>query len=219
MQVGPERCGRRSPPSRGGSFASPRNHVRVEPLVAAAVLPGEDDGVVARMGPTSGVMGKPIDVGSQPRFVTAAFDGVWVSSYFDGTVTRIDPRTDKAVAEVTTDQGPQIMAEAGGLLWVSCTDTDTVQAIDPETNEVVATVDTPIAPDGLAFDGTTLWVATELGPELAGIDPATHEIVAHVVVAEHGLINANQVMVFEEGSLWLPILDDRTVLRISPPAT
>jgi DNA-binding beta-propeller fold protein YncE len=163
-------------------------------------------------------MGTHVDVGLQPRFVTAAFDSVWVSSYFDGTITRIDPETDKAVAEITTDQGPQIMAEAGGLLWVSCTDTDTVQAIDPETNEVVATLDTPVTPDGLAFDGTTLWVATELGPELAGIDPATQEIVAYVVVAEHGLINANQVMAFEEGSLWLPILDDGTVLRVRRPA-
>jgi hypothetical protein len=26
-------------------------------------------------------------------------------------------------------------------------------------------------------------------------------------------------MAFEDGSLWLPILDDGTVLRVAPPAT
>ena len=111
------------------------------------------------------------------------------------------------------------MAEAGGLLWVSCTDTDTVNAIDPATGEVVATVETAVTPDGLAFDGTTLWVATEIGPELAGIDPSTQQAVATATIADHGLINANQVMVFEDGSLWLPILDDGAVLRVTPPAT
>lgn len=104
------------------------------------------------------------------------------------------------------------------MLWVSTTDVDAVQAVDPATNEVVATVETPVAPDGFAFDGTTLWVATELGPELAGIDPGTHEIVSRAVVADHGLINANQVMAYEAGSLWLPIIDDGEVLRVEPPA-
>ena len=151
--------------------------------------------------------------------MTFAFDDIWVSSYFDGTITRIDPVNGKVVAEITTEQGPQIMEEAGGLLWVSCTDVDHVQAIDPATDEVVSTVETPVAPDGLAFDGTTLWVATEIGPELAGIDPSTQEVVATATVSDHGLINANQVIVFEDGSLWLPILDDDVVLRVTPPAT
>jgi DNA-binding beta-propeller fold protein YncE len=96
---------------------------------------------------------------------------------------------------------------------------DHVQAIDPATDEVVATVETSVAPDGLAFDGTALWVATEIGPELTGIDPETQEVVAKATVSDHGLINANQVMVFEDGSLWLPILDDGVVLRVTPPAT
>ena len=84
---------------------------------------------------------------------------------------------------------------------------------------MVSALETSVAPDGLAFDGTTLWVATEIGPELIGIDPTTHEIVAKATVADHGLINANQVMVFEDGSLWLPILDDGAVLRVAPPAS
>jgi YVTN family beta-propeller protein len=111
------------------------------------------------------------------------------------------------------------MMDAFDLLWVSATDADAVQAIDPTTNEVVATVDTPTAPDGLAFDGNILWVATEIGPELVGIDLGTHEILAEATVADHGLINANQLMVFEDQSLWLPILDDGVVLRVAPPAT
>jgi hypothetical protein len=75
-----------------------------------------------------------------------------------------------------------------------------------------------VAPDGLAFDGTTLWVATELGRQLAGIAPRAQRIVTSVTVAEHGLINANLVMVFDDGSLWLPILDGGVVLWVEPPA-
>jgi hypothetical protein len=52
-----------------------------------------------------------------------------------------------------------------------------------------------------------------------GIDVATQQVVAESTVADHGLINANQVMAFEDGSLWLPILDDGVVLRVTPPAT
>jgi DNA-binding beta-propeller fold protein YncE len=78
---------------------------------------------------------------------------------------------------------------------------DHVQAIDPATNEVVSTVETTVAPDGLAFDGSTLWVATEIGLGLAGIDPSTQEVIATATVADHGLINSNQVMVFEDVSL------------------
>jgi hypothetical protein len=38
-------------------------------------------------------------------------------------------------------------------------------------------------------------------------------------VADQGLINANQVMIFDGGSLWLPVLDEGVVLRMIPPAT
>jgi hypothetical protein len=79
-------------------------------------------------------------------------------------------------------------------------------------------VDTPVAPDGLAFDGSILWVATEIGPELVGIDVSTQEVVVESTVADNGLINANQVMAWEDGSLWLPILDDGVVVRVDPPA-
>ena len=179
----------------------------------------EDDGVVARIDPTTDEMVDQIDVGLQPRFVAFAFGGVWVSSYFDGTISRIDPDTGKVEAEIVTAQGPQIMLEAAGSLWVSCTDADVVQRIDPITDEVVAEVGTPVAPDGLAFDGEIVWVATELGPELVGVDVIDNAILVSGTVADHGSINANQVMAFESGSLWLPILDDGVVLEVPPLAS
>ena len=181
----------------------------------------EDDGVVARIDPAHDEMIEQVEVGLQPRFVAYAFDAVWVSNYFDGGVMRIDPATNEVVAEIAVAQGPQILLEAAGSLWVSATDADLVQRIDPATNEAVAEVATPVAPDGLAADaqGFIVWVATEIGPELIGIDTATDEIVATATVADQGLINANQVMAFVAGSLWLPILDDGVVLRVLPPAT
>ena len=39
------------------------------------------------------------------------------------------------------------------------------------------------------------------------------------MVADHRLINANQVMAFEGQSLLLPIIDDGVVLRVTPLAS
>lgn len=181
----------------------------------------EDEGAVGRIDPAKDTTSDVYEVGLQPRFVTYAFDSVWVSNYLDGGVMRLDPGTGEVLAEIATAQGPQVMLEAAGSLWVSCTDTDVVQRIDPTTNQIVAEVATPVAPDGLATDADAfvVWVATEIGPELVGIDTATDEILATGTVADQGLINANQVMASEGGSLWLPILDDGVVLRVQPPAT
>jgi len=97
------------------------------------------------------------------------------------------------------------IASGEGSLWVVNADINakrgSVSRIDPASGEVLA------------------WVATEIGSELAGIDPSTQDVVATASVSDHGLINANQVMVFEDGSLWLPILDDGVVLRVTQPAT
>jgi hypothetical protein len=112
------------------------------------------------------------------------------------------------------------MLEAGGSLWVSCTDVGLVQRIDPSTNEVIAEVGPMIAPDGLATDGTFVFVATENGPSLATIDIASDALVVpETPVAEEGFITANQVLVLDSGSLWLPILGRGAVLRVTPPVS
>jgi streptogramin lyase len=172
---------------------------------------------VSRIDPTTGDVLATIRVGATPFEVAVGEGSVWVSND-DDTVPRIHPDAEVVVEEITTEQGPQIIVEVDGFLWVSTTDIDAVQAIDPATDEIVATVETPVAPDGLAFDGRILWVATEIGPRVVGIDVAIQEVVAGSTVADNGL-NANQVMAFEDGSPWLPILNDGVVLRVAPPAT
>jgi hypothetical protein len=179
----------------------------------------EDEGVVARIDPKTGEMGTRINVGLQPRFVTGCVRqrvGVELLRRHghadrpgDGDRRRED--RDRPGAPVH-DRGRWTPV---GVVHRQRHD----QCDRPETNEVVANLGMPVAPDGLAFDGTTLWVATEIGPEIAGIDVRIQRIVASATVAEHGLIDANQLLVFEDGSLWLPILDDGTVLRVRPPAT
>ena len=63
-----------------------------------------------------------------------------------------------------------------------------------------------------------MFVATGIGPEVVEIDVPNNAIVATATIGDHGLINANQVMAFDANFLWLPILDDGTVLRLLPPA-
>jgi streptogramin lyase len=121
------------------------------------------------------------------------------------------------LADIETGQGPQVMLEIDGSLWVTCLDVDVAQRIDPETDTIADEVETAVAPDGMAFDGSTLWIATELGPEITGIDPSTADVVASATVAEEGSITANQIMAFDDGALWLPILGRGTVLRVTPP--
>ncbi len=57
-------------------------------------------------------------------------------------------------------------------------------------------------------------MATELGPQIAGIDAFDETPIAYLV-ADEGLINANQVTVYTDGSLWLPILERGVVLRVT----
>jgi hypothetical protein len=85
---------------------------------------------------------------------------------------------------------------------------------------VVAEVGPMIAPDGLATDGTFVFVATENGPSLAAIEIVDDNLVfPETPVADEGFITANQVMVFDSGSLWLPILGRGIVLRVRQPVT
>jgi streptogramin lyase len=112
-----------------------------------------------------------------------------------------------------------MMLEADGRLWVSCTDAALVQQVDPRSNSVVAETSTPVAPDGLAMDPPfTVWVATASGPQVVGIDVGVGGVVATAEIADEGFINANQVVAYGSGSLWLPILGRGVVLRVAPPA-
>jgi YVTN family beta-propeller protein len=226
------------PASTGPPEPAPSSTSEPVDLVEAEVAVGEDpigiasgegslwvvnagDGTVSRIDPTQNAVIATIEVGDVPLEVVAGEGSVWVSNYLGGTVTRLDPSTGEVLADVETAQGPQIMLEAGGELWVSCTDADVVQRIDPSTNEVGGETATPIAPDGLAAqpEGFTFFVATELGPEVAAIDVGgEYGLVAEERVADEGAINANQVMVLEDGDLWLPILGRGVVLRLTPPA-
>jgi hypothetical protein len=77
-----------------------------------------------------------------------------------------------------------------------------------------------IAPDGLATDGTFVFVATENGPSLAAIEILDNNLVfPETPVADEGFITANQVMVLDSGSLWLPVLGRGVVLRVLPPVS
>ena len=163
-------------------------------------------------------MSGTVRVGEQPRFATFAFGSVWVSNYAGSSVSRIDPPSAKVIATVAIDFGGQILATLDGTVWVSSTDYDTVQRIDPATDEVVGTIDTESHPDGmLAVDGA-MWVATDLGPLLMRIDPGSNEVTSSVEVAEQGTINANQLIAFADGDLWLPLFESGKVVRVAMPA-
>jgi len=121
------------------------------------------------------------------------------------------------------------IAPGEGSLWVVNAEIDaaqgTVTRIDPATGEVLTTVDVGVVPLQVAVGEGGVWVSNSDDDTVSRIDPSSDEVVAEIdvlaeaTVADHGLINPNQVMAFEDRSLWLPILDDGVVLRVAPPAT
>jgi DNA-binding beta-propeller fold protein YncE len=50
----------------------------------------EESNAVVRIDEGSNSVGRPIEVGLEPRFVTVAFGSAWVSNYLDSTLTRFD---------------------------------------------------------------------------------------------------------------------------------
>ena len=159
------------------------------------------------------------DVGITPRFALAAFDAVWVSNYVGSTISRIDPATGKVVSTIETASGPQLMLASGGRLWVSATDEPAVRSIDPTSDQVATTVDAGITPDGVAELDGGIWVASETGPDLHRIEPGTGDAAGPWTVADQGSISANQLVLADGATLWLPLFDEGDVVQVTPPGT
>ena len=122
-------------------------------------------------------------------------------------------------ATIETAFGPQIMLETSGELWVSSIEDAVVQRIDPDAEAVVDTVeDVGIVPDGLFELDGAVWVASDAGPEIRRIDHASGEVTGPWIVADQGSINANQLVLVHEDTLWIPLLESGEVVVAAPPA-
>jgi YVTN family beta-propeller protein len=80
---------------------------------------------------------KEIEVGPQPRFLTAGGGSVWTVNQGDGTVTRVDAKTDAVLAKIEAGipGGGGEVSFGGGGLWVTVFEIP-ITFIDAKTNTV-----------------------------------------------------------------------------------
>lgn len=131
--------------------------------------------------PETGVLGRPVPVGGEPRLVTAGPSGVFVGNFNEGSVTRYaDGRA------VTRNAGsclsPQGLAEAGGVVWVACTVDGQVVGLDAETLKPVVELPGLGYADMVVADGDLVYVVGQEGPTVWTIDTATREVVGELVL-------------------------------------
>lgn len=93
---------------------------------------------VSRVDPKLDRMTDTIEVGPQPRFLTAGAGSIWTLNQGDGTVSRVDVKTKKLVTNVQVGipgTGGEI-AFGEGYVWATVFEIP-ISQIDPATNKVV----------------------------------------------------------------------------------
>ncbi len=101
-------------------------------------ISGTEKNLVSRVDPKTNTLTDTIDVGPQPRFLTAGGGSIWTLNQGDGTVSRVDVKTKKLVTNIQVDipgTGGEI-AFGEGYLWVTVFEIP-ISQIDPATNQVV----------------------------------------------------------------------------------
>jgi streptogramin lyase len=139
---------------------------------------------------------------------------VWGSA--DGKVFRLDPNVNQITARIATTAVPT--AYGAGSVWGITPNAENLVRIDPATNTVAATIHMPeLAAEVVATD-TAVWVTQGppggAGAELWKIDPATNKVVGHVTLGVSGVID--DVVVSDDGSVWVSLFDANLVLRVRP---
>ncbi|MEW6060055.1 MAG: hypothetical protein AB1551_07965 [Actinomycetota bacterium] len=150
------------------------------------------------------------DVGGTPRpsaklrscgLPLAALGYLWIDGY------RVDPATGRMVALPFEGQ-PEAFLD--GSLWMS--GQEGLVRIDPATSRIQAVIfDQPMDTFGrvVGMDGS-VWFA--VGDRVFRVDSATNEVVATVTMTQH----MASAMAAGEGSLWVAIGGEGTLLRIDP---
>ena len=139
---------------------------------------------------------------------------VW--GFSGGRVFRLDPATNEIVAQISADAVPAAFG-AGSVWGLSETGSELVR-IDPATNRATATIRLPADGSVVTATDNAVWVAEgpgdSPGSHLWKIDPATNQVVGQVNL---GLASAlDDVVVGDDGDVWVSAYDSNQVLRIHP---
>jgi len=176
------------------------------------------ENTVSRIDPRTNRVAATIHVGPQPSAVAVSHGAVWVANAGGPSVSRIDPSTNRVVATVRVGPHRACCSEhmgvvaGGGTVWANVPNANTLVRVDPARNRATGTVKLPFPPCGfLAADRAAVWqAAASCGDVVARIDRPTHRI--RIVKGEPHPIGLSLGF----GSLWVAVLDLKTVDRIDP---
>jgi len=208
-----------------------------ESMVAAGdgfVAVGNDEvGVVTIIDSASRSVTGSIKLGTdtedwRPVDLTVAGGHVWVTSVrFDqqtsdpDLVMVIDPVSLEIVARIPTGERPLNPTMIGGRIWVVNMFSDTVSVIDPASMEVIKTIPVGGNPQSIAVSNGGVWVTNTRDASISAIDPINLVVVATIPVgtslaaAEQGELPGPYTVAGGDGLLWLPMIQDRTVVVVN----
>jgi YVTN family beta-propeller protein len=104
----------------------------------AVWISSTEQNLVARVDPKTNKVTDKINVGPQPRFLTAGASSIWTLNQGDGTISRVDVKTKSLLTNITVGipgTGGEI-AFGEGYIWATVFEIPLSQ-IDPATNKVI----------------------------------------------------------------------------------
>lgn len=181
------------------------------------VVASFDGAFVARIDPSSGAIIEQVDVLGSPTAVAVTEEhGIWAAIFETGEVVQIDSTTFTITQRVIVGAGPVGLAAHEGSLWITNHEEGTVAEVDMATGEVLKSVPVGLGPTELAIVGPDVWVTVTDAGELVQLERATGDIVTRTPLGSNARGGPTGISV-GNGSIWVAVQGERSVVRISPP--
>ena len=162
--------------------AEPKASGRVQLAVGyGALWAASQDGVLARVDPSSlRLIARILRVGF-PEALSTGFGGVWLADATRFVVVRIDPVRNHVVLEIPIGGVAEDIAVGDGAVWAVTPVQNRLWRIDPRTNAVTASITVEGGPTSVAVTPDAVWVGSKDGT-LNRVDPSTNRVASTIRV-------------------------------------
>ena len=197
-------------------FAGPDGLAKLGPSLAVASFDGE---FVAQVEPATGEILNQVDVGGTPTDVLVMPDeaSLWVALFDTGEVVRIETASFSVTDRVRVGDGPFGLSLDDQTLWVVNRLEGTVAAVDTDSASVVRTFPVGAGPTAAVVFEDDLWVTVTETGDLLQLQPETGQIITRTPLGTSSRGGPTGVAV-GNGSLWVAMQGERSVVRVTPSA-